>query len=110
MSGFEQERFEGEPARLKAGLERFLRHLGAPPTDVVTELTRRWPDIVGPALSGPTRPVELVDGVLLVLCDDAAWASQITWMDGQIKRRFQALFEGVDIVRVVTRVRAVGGP
>ena len=92
-----------EPSPLRSGLERFLRHLGAPPTDVVSELGRRWGEIVGPALDGPTRPVELIDGVLVVACDDPAWASQITWMEGQITRRFAAIFDGVEVQRVVTR-------
>ncbi len=92
-----------EPVSLRSGLERFLRHLGAPAPDVVAELGRRWGEIVGPALDGPTRPVELIDGVLVVACDDPAWASQITWMEGQITRRFAAIFDGTTVERVVTR-------
>ncbi|MEM8923738.1 MAG: DUF721 domain-containing protein, partial [Actinomycetota bacterium] len=94
-----------DPPALREGLERFLRHLGAPPADVLGQLSSRWPEIVGPALAGPTRPVELLDGVLVVMCDDPAWASQISWMDGQIRRRFGQLFEGVEVERVTTRVR-----
>lgn len=95
-----------EPASLRSGLERFLKHLGAPPTDVVAELGRRWGEIVGPALDGPTRPVELIDGVLVVACDDPAWASQIAWMEGQIARRFAAIFDGAEVRRVTTRLGA----
>lgn len=95
---------EEEPAQLRQGLERFLRHLGAPPADVVTELGRRWGEIVGPALDGPTRPIELIDGVLVVACDDPAWASQVSWMEGQIAQRFAAIFDGAEVKRVTTRV------
>jgi predicted nucleic acid-binding Zn ribbon protein len=95
---------EEEPVPLRQGLERFFRHLGAPPVDVVTELTNRWGDIVGPALAGPTRPAELVDGVLTVACSDPAWASQVMWMEAQIKQRFAAAFPSYALTKVVTRV------
>ena len=96
--------YEGDqPVPLREGLERFFRHLGAPPVDVVAELTNRWPDIVGPALAEPTRPADLVDGVLTIVCDDAAWCSQIMWMEAQIKQRFGAAFPSYDLIRVVAR-------
>ena len=93
-----------DPAPLRDGLERLFKHLGGPPLDVITELADRWPEIVGPALAGPTRPLELVDGILAVSCDDAAWASQIGWMEAQIKERFSAVFPNVAIARVVARI------
>ncbi len=82
----------GAPTRLSEALERLVRTMGAPPISVLTQLESRWPDIVGPALATSTRPIELVDGVLVVGCDDAGWASQISWMEGQIKQRFDDLF------------------
>ena len=92
-----------EPVSLRRSLERFLHAYGAPPVDVVSRLTGAWGQVVGPALDGPTRPLELVDGVLVVLCDDPAWASQIGWMDRQIRDRLVALFPQVTVDRVVTR-------
>lgn len=94
-----------DPVPVRVGLERFFKHLGAPPVNVVTQLTERWPEIVGPALAGRTHPLELVDGVLTIRCDDAAWASQIGWMEGQIKQRFEAVFPGVELAKVATRLR-----
>ena len=93
-----------DPVPLRQGLERFFKHLGAPPLDVISELANRWPEIVGPALAGPTRPLELIDGVLAVSCDDPAWASQIGWMEAQIMERFKVVFPNVTIARVVARI------
>ncbi|MFV0256844.1 MAG: DUF721 domain-containing protein [Acidimicrobiales bacterium] len=93
-----------EPVPVRFGLEAFLRHLGAPPVDAVAALRTHWPDVVGPALAGPTRPAELVDGVLVVSCDDPAWGSQITWMEAQIKRRFAELDPPVVIDRLRVRI------
>ncbi len=89
------------PTRLADALDRLVRNLGAPPVSVLTQLEDRWPDVVGPGLSGPTRPVELVDGVLTIACEDAAWAAQVGWMEAQIKQRFEAAF-GQDLVRRVS--------
>jgi predicted nucleic acid-binding Zn ribbon protein len=86
-------------------LETFVRNLGAPPISVLTQLDDRWPELVGPGLASATRPVELIDGVLTVACDDSAWASQISWMEGQIKKRFDATFGSGLLRRVTTRVR-----
>lgn len=92
-----------EPAPLREGLELFFKHLGAPPVDVVAELRDRWGEVVGPGLDGPTRPIELVEGVLVVGCDDPSWASQIAWMEAQIIERFAAVFPDVEVVRVRAR-------
>lgn len=94
---------DNEPAPLRRGLELFLKHLGAPPVDVLSELANQWEEIVGPALIGATRPIELIDGVLVVGCDDPAWASQIGWMEAQIKDRFREVFPDIALTRVSAR-------
>ncbi len=95
-----------EPIEIGVTLERFLAQMGAPPARTLTSLHERWPEIVGPGLAGPTRPIELVDGVLVIACDDSSWASQIGWMDGQIKSRFAAIFDDVTVQRISVRVDA----
>lgn len=92
------------PARLRDGLERYLRHLGAPPVQVLTKLHDRWPEVVGPMLAERSRPVELVNGVLVVACEDASWASQLSWMETQIRQRCGSLFNGLSVSRVNVRV------
>ena len=94
----------GQPALLGQSLERFLRHLGAPPVQVLTSLRDRWPEVVGPVLAQGSRPIELVDGVLVVGCTDPSWASQLAWMETQIKQRCAALFDGLVVGRVTVRV------
>ncbi len=93
-----------EPKPIGRTLEQFLEHMGAPPVSTVSTLASRWAEIVGPALANNTRPVEVVDGVLVVACDDAMWSSQIGWMDGQIKTRFAEVFDGLEIRRVSARI------
>ena len=92
-----------EPPTLGQSLDRLVRNLGAPPISVLSQLKDRWPDIVGPALSGTTRPVELVDGVMTIACDDAAWAAQVGWMEAQIMQRFEDVFGPGQLRRLAVR-------
>jgi hypothetical protein len=92
-----------DPATIGQTLDRLVRNLGAPPISILSQLADRWPDVVGPALSGTTRPVELVDGVLTIACQDAAWAAQVGWMEAQIMQRFESTFGPGVVHRVATR-------
>lgn len=80
---------------LGQSVARYVSNMGGPPLSVLSGLEQRWPEIVGPALAGATRPVELVDRVLVVGCTDGAWASQVKWMERQIIENF-ALVLGTD--------------
>lgn len=93
------------PSPVGETLERYLASLGAPPIRTLTSLESAWPEAVGPALADPTRPVELVDGVLVVACDDASWAAQIQWSEGQVIERLRSLLPDAEIRRLRTRVR-----
>lgn len=92
------------PEKIGETLERFLRQMGAPPARTLANLAGLWPKIVGPALADRTRPVEVIDGVLVIGCDDAGWASQIGWMDAQIKERFAQTFDGAEIRRIQVKI------
>lgn len=94
------------PSAIGETLENYLAYLGAPPIRTLGALQERWDDIVGPALSEPTRPIELVDGVLVVGCDDATWASQVGWMENQIIRRFHQLFPETEVRKITARIGA----
>jgi predicted nucleic acid-binding Zn ribbon protein len=92
------------PASLGDTLERFLKQMGAPPVKALGDLHERWPEVVGPALAQRSRPIEMLDGVLVIGCEDATWASQIGWMESQITKRCAYLFEGVEVRRVQLRI------
>ena len=100
-------RFSGwHPTPLGKTLEQFLHHLGAPPVRTLSNLSREWPEVVGPTLAQHSKPTDVIDGVLSIICDDASWASQLNWMDHQIKQRCAAIFDGLEVSRVQVRVRA----
>lgn len=93
-----------DPTPLAESLQRFLAHLGAPPVDVIVQLEKRWGDIIGPVLAKETEPIQLIDGELLVACNDGVWASQVSWSSPQIIERFTQLFPQVEVISVKTRL------
>ncbi len=95
-----------DPSPLGETLERLVDNLGAPPVSTLSRLGERWPEVVGPALAEATRPVELVDGVLTVACSDGALAAQVSWMEAQIRERFDEVFGPGQLQRVRARVEA----
>lgn len=93
-----------DPVPLKQSMEQLVHHLGAPPVSILSQLDDRWPEVVGPGLAARTRPVELIDKVLTIACEEGAWAAQVGWMEAQIIDRFGATF-GPDLVdRIAVRV------
>jgi predicted nucleic acid-binding Zn ribbon protein len=94
-----------EPRPLKASLDRVARSLGGPDSGSLSGLFGRWADIVGPQLAAHARPVSLSSGVLVVAVTEPAWATQLTYLDGELLGRFrEALGEGV-VERVEVRLR-----
>jgi len=95
-----------EPVLLASGLESYLRNLGAPPVNVVSSLTSEWESIVGPALSKVTKPAEVTDGVLTIICSDSAWASQVGWMETQIKDAYFEIFKPTELDKIKIKVES----
>lgn len=93
-----------DPEALGQPLDRFLTQMGSPPARALGDFESRWSDVVGPVLASHTRPAGFVSGILSVICDDPAWASQISWSEGQIKERISELFEGLELKRIQVKI------
>jgi predicted nucleic acid-binding Zn ribbon protein len=75
---------EREPRHVSEGLGKVTRRIGAPEPDVVSALFGRWEQLVGADIAAHCRPVSVRDGVLHLVADQPAWASQIRFMAGDI--------------------------
>jgi hypothetical protein len=94
-----------QPQSLKASLDRVARSLGGPDAGSLSGVFGRWADIVGPELAAHARPLSLSSGVLIVGVTEPAWATQLTYLQGEVVDRFrEVLGEGV-VQRVEVRVR-----
>jgi predicted nucleic acid-binding Zn ribbon protein len=81
-------------------LERVASRLGAPKAATLRLLFSHWVDIVGETVADHVTPVSLVDGVLRVVADQPAWATEARFLGPEIVRRCEAV-TGDDAVRRV---------
>jgi len=93
-----------EPMPLSAALDGVLRSLrGGAGRAEVGGVFGRWDDAVGPTVAAHVRPVRLDAGTLLVEVDDPAWATQLRFLDEELRRRL-AEVSGVHVERLEVRV------
>ncbi|MBA2280848.1 MAG: DUF721 domain-containing protein [Acidimicrobiia bacterium] len=95
----------GDPAPIRAPLDRLLGSLGAPSADALSALFERWSELAGMPLADHGEPVRLEGGVLTVAVREPAWATEWRYRQGELLRRCdEALGEGI-VTRVEVRVR-----
>lgn len=86
-----------DPKPVAASLGVVARSLGAPDVGVLRVLFARWSELVGPNVAAHASPVGLRDKVLTVAVDDAAWATQLRYLAGDLIGRI-AQVSGTDAV------------
>lgn len=94
------------PRRLGEILDRTLRRMGAPDADVLSTVFGDWARIVGSDVAAHSRPRAIADGCLVVVADDAAWASRVRWSSAVILEQVAALTGADDVVEMRVRVGA----
>ena len=92
-----------DPRSVRDSLAAVARDLGMPEPAVLGALHERWSEIAGEQMSRHARPRSLLDGVLTVAVEDPAWATQIRYLEDELRARSsEMLGEGlVKTVRVV---------
>lgn len=66
--------------RVRAGIE--------PPSQLAA-IQGAWPELMGEAIAGVTRPVSLRNEVLTVDCSDAIWAEELSLMREDLLTRLR---------------------
>ena len=94
-----------EPKPVGEGLDRVVRALGGPSAGALSSVFARWEEIVGEQLAAHATPVSLQGGTLVVAVEEAGWATQLRYLEADLKRRVaEAAGEG-SVERVEVRVR-----
>jgi hypothetical protein len=89
------------PRKIGEGLDRVV-----PGGRAFTVLLERWDELMGDNLAARTRPSALHATTLVIAVDDPAWATQLTYLRGDLLTRFgEVLGAGV-----VTEIRVVVRP
>lgn len=87
-------------------LSELSRQLGTGPPDTLAAVFSRWPETVGEAVAGHTRP-ERIDGeTLVVSVDSPAWASHLRTLAPKVISRLRDATGPDGPSRLVVRVKA----
>jgi hypothetical protein len=89
---------DDEPLPLRDALAGVGRDLGLPDPNRLTTLLDAWPDMIGPALAPHAHVRSLRDGVLLVAVDAPAFATQVRYLEPDV-RAAAARLVGAGVVR-----------
>jgi predicted nucleic acid-binding Zn ribbon protein len=93
-----------DPRPIGEEIESVLRSRGWQQRLVAARLVARWSEVVGPAVASHCQPRRLEeDGTLAVVADSAAWATQLSYLQGTLLERLAAIV-GAGVVKQV-RVR-----
>jgi predicted nucleic acid-binding Zn ribbon protein len=86
------------PRSLANALEP-LREAWTPDT-LLSEIQRRWPEVVGPAIAAEATPATERCGVLTVSCSGAVWAQELDLMGLTILTRLNSRLQRGQVTRL----------
>lgn len=94
---------DDNPTRLGDALRAVGDELGLPEPDLVASLLERWPDVVGATVAAHARPRSIREGVLTVAVDAPPWATQLRYLENDIRARLREISgrDSVHAVRIV---------
>lgn len=95
---------ESEPQPISLGIERLLRSLRGGDRRATVTVFSRWSDLVGDGVASHVRPLKLDRGTLIVEVDDAAWATQMKFLEQDLLARLRETGD-MSVQRLEIRVR-----
>ena len=90
---------------LIASLDAVVRALKGPQAKGLAGLFAGWDDAVGPAIAAHAQPVVLDEGRLVVEVDEPGWATQIRYLEADLKARLAPVVAPSVIASIEVRVR-----
>jgi len=97
------------PHRMADSPDQVARRGGVPKASAMTAVFARWSDIVGGSVAGHCRPHSLRDGVLHVVVDEPAWATQLRFLSPRILERCNEVAGQGSVTSVEVRVARQNG-
>jgi predicted nucleic acid-binding Zn ribbon protein len=99
-----------EPVRLGDSLHDVMRSLRPddaarqqPAASTIGGVFGRWDEAVGAAVAAHVQPVKLDGTTLVVQVDDPAWATQLKFLEGTLRKRLLEV-AGATVERIDVRV------
>jgi predicted nucleic acid-binding Zn ribbon protein len=98
----------GDPELLGETLSRLLVERGWDVPAAVAGVTERWAEIAGAELADHCRPERFDDGVLNLVAESTAWATQVRMLVPRLHQRIDDVIGGGVVTRI--EVRGPSGP
>jgi predicted nucleic acid-binding Zn ribbon protein len=98
----------GEPVAFGAALKGVLADRGWEAQAAGAGVLTRWPELVGEQVAAHCRPIQLVDGQLVVEAESTAWATQLRLLSRPLQEKLREQL-GPGIVTSLV-VRGPSGP
>jgi predicted nucleic acid-binding Zn ribbon protein len=92
-----------DPQMLSSAIGRLLSERGWETDAAVAGVLGRWDVLVGPEMAAHCRPDRFSDGVLTVLTDSTAWATQVRLLAPQLLKRLNERLGHGTVQRVQVR-------
>ena len=93
------------PRRIGESLDRVTRAIGGPDASVMAAIFGRWKEIAGSAVAAHSRPLSLSGGTLTIGVDQPGWATQLTYLEADLRRRIDEVAGPGAVLRVRVTVR-----
>ena len=93
-------RGEPGPRPVGASLDRVSASFGGPTAGALNAVFASWDEVVGEGVAAHARPRSLRHGVLVVVVDEPAWATQLRWLEADLLARLAAT-AGEGVVREI---------
>jgi predicted nucleic acid-binding Zn ribbon protein len=85
-----------DPVLLGAAIQRLVDERGWEDTTTAAGVLANWDRLVGPDIAEHCRPESLLDGVLVLVAESTAWATQLRLMTTALRSRLrEQVGEGV---------------
>jgi hypothetical protein len=98
-----------DPRPVADSLDRLTKAIGAPRAGVLAALFSGWETVVGREIAQHAEPRSLRDGVLIVVVDQPAWATQLRYLAPELLGRIHGGVAGSAVTEIQIRVAARPG-
>ena len=75
---------ENDPLNMRESIREWAKDFSPGDTDAWATLSPKWNSIVGDDVALNSRPHSLRDGVLVIVADDPAWVSHLSYLQSTI--------------------------
>jgi predicted nucleic acid-binding Zn ribbon protein len=100
---------EQEPRRASEALDRVTRRLGVANPSTLSAVFSRWEQVVGPDVAAHATPRSLRAGVLVIVVDEPAWATQLRYLSSDLKARVDEAAGPGEVVEIQIRLSGERG-